>query len=128
APSDYWAASYVQTADIDLADDHANIVPIGDTNSAANQFEGDYDGNYHTISNWGFTGDERYAGLFGYVAYASLKSIRLSGVWTLSNTASYAWSGFLAGYAYGTTVSHIDGDFSAGTLLGGSNSCGGFFG
>ncbi|CAM9962624.1 unnamed protein product, partial [Ectocarpus sp. 12 AP-2014] len=102
--------------------------PIGESNSSGYYFQGDYDGNYHTISNWGFTGDELYAGLFGYVAFASLKGIRLSGVWTLSNTASSDRSGFLAGYAQNTTVSHIDGDFSAGTLLGGSSSCGGFFG
>ncbi|CAM9962693.1 unnamed protein product [Ectocarpus sp. 12 AP-2014] len=123
-PVNHWAASYVQTADIDLSADHALITPIGE--SETDPFSGEYDGDSHTISNWGHTTTVDNAGLFGYVDGGTLKRIRLSGTFLLTGTNSF--SGFLAGYAANATVSDIEGDFLSGSLLESSGYVGGLFG
>lgn len=125
-PTNYWASSYLQTVDIDLVNDHANITPIG---ISGDSFTGEYDGNQFQISNWSYSGSggENYTGLFGHCHPATLKHIRLSGVWTLS-AGSYG-TGFLAGYMFNTTAYDVEGNFDAGTTISGvSNNTGGLFG
>lgn len=117
-PSEYWSESYLQTADIDLIDDHENITPIGVSTGTItlDSFQGEYDGGCHAISNWSFASgtDTSFAGLFATLK-GTLKHMRLDGVWTLPGTATYA--GFLCGYANNATVLDIEADFSTGTLL-----------
>ncbi|CAN0392073.1 unnamed protein product, partial [Ectocarpus fasciculatus] len=120
-PADYWSESYLQTADIDLIDDHENITPIGVSvgSSTADAFEGVYDGGSHAISNWGFVADTdtNFAALFATLK-GTLKHMRLDGVWTLSGTGTgVTYGGFLCGYGSSATVLDIEADFSSGTLL-----------
>ena len=116
-PADYWSASYLQTSDIDLVNDHASIVPIGDPRTS---FDGVYDGGLFEIKNWSFTSSDTYTGLFSYVGNQSvLKRIRLSGVWTLSLSGSYSRAGFLVGRCFSGQMFDIEGDFSTGTTVSG---------
>ena len=115
-PADYWAASYLQTQDIDLANDHASIVPIGNDTAA---FQGEYDGGLYQISNCACTATGSKAGLFGYALNHVLKRIRISGVWTLSPTTTFSYTGFLVGRCNYGQMSDIEGDFSAGTTVSG---------
>lgn len=118
-PSGFMAADYVQTVDIDLLGDSTDIVPIG-TDSV---FQGDYDGNAFTISNWSYV-DPNYgtadayvtnAGLFGNVNGATLKNIRVAGVCTLSGFGERA--GIFAGNLDNTTAYNIECDLSAGSSI-----------
>ncbi|CAM9201731.1 unnamed protein product [Pylaiella littoralis] len=116
-PSDYLAAAYLQTADIDLADDHADIVPI-------DVFAGEYDGGLHTISNWSYTDPDltnatvANAGLFGSTSGCVLKHIRLSGKWTLRGFENN--SGMLVGRLDSSSqVFDVEGDFAIGSLIDG---------
>ena len=128
-PADYWGASaaYIQTADIDLIDWHAKILPIG---NATTNFYGQYDGGGHAISNWAYTQPEDSAtvsasGLFGAVVNAEIKSVSLQGVWTLSGSAhasTYLGDGFLCGSATASTVYDIGSKFSAGSMMSGGSS------
>ena len=121
--SGYWASSatYVQTADIDLAGVHANIRPIGNDTDT---FQGLYDGGNFKISNWSYGNSdntELYTGLFGYCQYGTLQNIRLAGVWTLGGFGSYG--GFLCGYLKASSfnaaaIYDCEGDFDTGTTLG----------
>eukprot|EP00903_Cladosiphon_okamuranus_P010452 g9888.t1 len=123
-PSDHWSASYIQTADIDLSDCHAKIMPIG---NATTSFTGQYDGGHFKISNWSFTQPSDSAsvtstGLFGAVTYAEIKRVCLTGVWMMmgsDHASAYLGDGFLCGSAIGSTVYDISLDLSEGTLIGG---------
>ena len=117
SPTNYWGSNYVQTSDIDLADDHASILPIG---NSATAFTGEYDGGLFEIKNWSFASStELYQGLFGNASSATLQSIRLSGVWTLSGlpSGSASATGFLCGYMYNGSVDDVEGDFAEGTIM-----------
>ena len=116
APTDYWSSSYVQTGDIDLVGDHASIVPIG--NDTTN-YTGAYDGGAFKISNWSYNQYGDYVGLFGYAVGATLKNIRLSGVWII-NSGKY--SGFIVGNCKSSTIYDVEGDFLEGTFLGDGTS------
>lgn len=127
-PTDYWGAStyggfeYIQTAYIDLSDDHANIQCIGNASLA---FSGVYDGNYFSISNWAHTDASNSiesVGLFGKSSVATLQHIRLKGVWSLAGFSAYA--GFLCGEVNGSNIKvfDIEADFSAGTILSGGST------
>ena len=125
SPNNYWDASYVQTADIDLANDHTNILPIG-TNSS-DKFKGDYDGAHFQIMNWSYTGDGGNKGLFGTTDGSVVKNMRLSGVWTVDATGSNT-CGFLSGNFTRTTVTDIECDFAEGTVVTGVGLDGGMIG
>ncbi|AAK14574.1 unnamed protein product [Ectocarpus sp. 4 AP-2014] len=112
-PTDYWSASYLQTADIDLIDDHEHITPIGV--STENPFSGDYDGGSYKISNWCSTEASDRTGLFGEVVGGSLKHLRLGGVWTSSGASSYR--GFVCGKLDSAVVRDVEGDFAEGTAI-----------
>ena len=112
-PVDYWAASYLQTQDIDLANDHASIVPIG---VSSDRFTGTYDGGLFQIQNWSHSQIETYAGLFGYCDGATLRKIRLSGVWEILGNNNY--TGLICGRFTGSTAYDVEGDFADGTAFG----------
>lgn len=83
-PEDHWSASasYIQTADIDLTDSHASILPIG---TASSPFYGQFDGSKFKILNWTYTEPEdspsvTSIGLFGCLTDADIKRVRLDGV------------------------------------------------
>ena len=119
-PTEYWSSAYIQTDDIDLVDEHASIVPIGNDTT---QFTGEYDGGLFQISNWSYTGNEQKTGLFGYCNDARLTHIRLAGAWSLSAGGYY--SGFLCAYAEASTMYDVQGDFASGTILAGAGVYGG---
>ncbi|CAM9211024.1 unnamed protein product [Pylaiella littoralis] len=121
APTDFMSADYVQTADIDLLNDSANIKPIGVT---ASKFKGEYDGNSFTISNWSYTDPnfgtttatyETYVGLFGETSLASLKNIRMAGVCVLEGYGSNA--GMIGGQISDSTISNVECDFAPGSSV-----------
>lgn len=117
SPTNYWGSNYVQTSDIDLVDDHASILPIGDSTTP---FKGEYDGGLFEIKNWSFASStESYQGLFGRAGSATLQRIRLSGVWTLSGSpsGSSTATGFMCGYMYNGSVDDVEGDFAEGTVM-----------
>lgn len=117
-PADYWASSYLQTVDCDLASDHASILIIG---NATTQFTGEYDGGRFDIKNWAHTGSQAQVGLFGYCSGAIIKHVRLAGVWTLlgDNESVYSdTSGFLCGLlSTSSTVYDTEANFDEGTLM-----------
>lgn len=110
--NDYWSSSYLQVTNIDLGNDLANILPIGtDSND---MFTGVYDGGLYQIENWSYVGTE-FVGLFGYASGATLRKIRLSGVWTLSGNK---YLGFVGGMCTSyCKIYDVEGDFSEGTKL-----------
>ncbi|CAN0560771.1 unnamed protein product, partial [Ectocarpus sp. 12 AP-2014] len=112
-PTDYWSASYLQTADIDLIDDHEHITPIGE--STSNPFSGDYDGGSYKISNWCLTEGSDQTGLFGEVVGGSLKHLRLGGVWTSSGAS--VDRGFVCGKLDNAVAYDVEGDFAEGTAM-----------
>lgn len=89
-----------------------SFTPIG---TAANHFEGTFDGNEKTISGlsaegtYSMTGTGSYLGLFGYTSGAEIKDLTLSGV---DFDGAYMAGGF-AGEANSTTFTNC-------TLTGGS--------
>lgn len=123
-PADHWSASYIQTTDIDLAECHAKILPIG---NATTSFTGQYDGGHFKLSNWSYTQPTDSAsttanGLFGSVENAEVKRVCLTGVWTLmgsDHAGLYLGDGFLVGSAAGSTVYDISLDLSEGTTMAG---------
>lgn len=113
-PSNYWASSYIQTADLDLIDDHVNVVCIGNDDE---KFTGEYDGNFHKVSNWSHAHvTVTTVGLFGSTKDCILKHMRLTGVWTIAGFTAYG--GFLIGTSSSGAVFDIESDFSVGTVLG----------
>ena len=115
-PPDYWGSSYLQVADIDLQNDHASIVPIG---NASVKFQGEYDGGLFDIRNWAHTASGvTDVGLFGCCSGATVKQIRLAGVWTILRGDN---AGFLAGKESYSVFRDIEGDFSEGTNIGGED-------
>lgn len=120
-PSNYWAADYIQTADIDLLGDSSDITPIG---SSTEVFEGDYDGGNFSISNWSYVDPEfttandcaNRAGLFGQVDRTVFKNMRLSGVWKIQG---FKFDGAFLVARTGSICQmfNIEGDFSPGTFI-----------
>lgn len=122
-PANYMASSYLQTADIDLANDHASVVPIGEH---SDRFTGTYDGGLYQIQNWSYSGAASHAGLFGYAEGCTLRKLRLTGIW--KNLGSNLHSGFICGWLDGSSsVFDVEGDFADGSAVGdnATNSSGG---
>ncbi|CAN0407594.1 unnamed protein product, partial [Ectocarpus sp. 13 AM-2016] len=116
-PNNYWESDYVQTSDVDLVDDHASILPIGNSTTA---FTEEYDGGLFEIKNWSFASStELYQGLFGKASSATLQRIRLSGVWTLSGlpSGSASATGFMCANVLYGSVDDVEGDFAEGTVM-----------
>ncbi|HHU48088.1 MAG TPA: hypothetical protein GXZ40_09355, partial [Bacteroidales bacterium] len=100
----YIGAYFDLVADIDL--NGYNWAPIG---TSANQFQGHFNGNDHTINDLNITvngNNPQYVGLFGYVNNAEISNVHIIGNGTISvqgtNTTFYI--GSIAGYAIGSTI------------------------
>lgn len=108
------------TADIDLGGEE--WTPIG---NATNKFEGYFDGNNKTISNLLVSGNNDYAGFFGYVlgkgmdanTEASVKNLTLDGV---SVSGGYRVGG-LSGQGYRCKIENVTvkGNVSGTRYIGG---------
>ena len=114
------SASAMLTADIDLknychaAEDGKELlswIPIGNDNI---RWNGNMDGQGHTISNLYIKTAQNYVGLFGFTRGATIQNLtfdyaKVENVST-TNTKTY-YTGILAGYAYASTNSpaHIKG-------------------
>lgn len=110
--------SYVQTVDIDLAGEEANIFSIG---NSATPFTGDYDGQGYSVSNWSNTATGA-DGLFGVTTdQCVLKNLVLDGVWILLHDAR---AGFLCPLLRFSTVYNITTNFAPGTRINGAVSVG----
>lgn len=119
-PTDYMGSDYIQTVDIDLEGDSTNIAPIGLPGAT---FQGEYDGNGFTVSNWNYVNPNHPSlsgiadvGFFGRVDNATLKNIKLAGVCTLTGFQN------AAGMVVGTigsvsTVFNIEADLSPGSFI-----------
>ena len=119
APTSYLTSNYIQTVDIDLASEHANIVPIGYVSSGS--FTSEYDGQGYTISNWSYAVSES-SGLFKSVngGQAVVKNLVLDGVWVLLNGNN---SGFLVGVLNnGAKIYNVTTNFASGTRITGVQS------
>ena len=74
--------------------------PIGTDNK--NPYTGTFDGNGHTISGLNVTGNDNYAGLFGYIGKdGTVKNVKLEKV-QITSDYQYAYVGGVAGYSEGT--------------------------
>ena len=112
------SASAKLTADIDLknychaAEDGKELLswlPIGNDNI---RWNGNMDGQGHTISNLYIKTAQNYVGLFGYTDGATIQDLifdnaKVENVSTTNRKTNY--TGILAGYAYGDSPSHIKG-------------------
>lgn len=114
-PSSYLSSNYVQTVDIDLAAEAANIVPIGSVSSG--DFTGGYDGQNHSISNWSFdaAGFGLEIGFICVLSGAVVKNLVLDGVWVFLNCQD---AGFLVGRTRSVAgIYNITTNFASGTRL-----------
>ena len=112
------SASAMLTADIDLknychaAEDGKELlswIPIG---NYSNRWEGNMDGQGHTISNLYIKTAQNFVGFFGCIEDATIQDLifdnaKVENVSTTNKKAKY--TGILAGYAYGDSPSHIKG-------------------
>ncbi len=99
--------TFFQTANIDLASG-GNFTPIGN----AAKFAGTYDGNRHVISGLSVSGNQSYAGLFGYVS-GNIKNVILM-------TPSVSSSG--NGAVVGVIIGKLTGNASNSYFYGGNQS------
>ncbi len=114
----YWSSSFIQTVDIDLAND-ANITPIG---TSSTKFTGQYDGDSYSISNWLYTTATSHPGLFGYTNTGCiLKNMRLAGIWNMDVDFT-GHGGFLCAQFENSSAYNIEGDFDVGTYFGPTTS------
>ena len=93
------SGSYHLTADIDLNPalyGGAEWVPIG--KDETNSFAGTFDGQGHVIHNITITGNRKYAGLFGYISNATIKSIGIEGTYINMYSLIDSYSGGICGY------------------------------
>lgn len=111
SPTSYWSSDYIQIVDIDLGTD-AGITPIGTT---LEPFTGSYDGDYFSITDWGYsTLTDDNVGLFGVVEGSTIENINLEGTWTLTGVGS---CGFLVGSAsLSSSIHNVSGEFSSGSI------------
>jgi len=100
--------------DIDFSGSSAAFYPIGDM---VTPFEGEFDGNNHTIKNLHINGQGAgNAGLFGYTGEKSVvRNLDMTGVVV---TGSGHYIGGVAGTNYGLIDNcHVNGSFSGETLF-----------
>lgn len=125
-PADYIGAatSYIQTVDIDLANFHADITPIG----GEDYVRATYDGGGHSVANWelhdGSYRRQRSAMFGEFDTNGTVKHLRLTGVW--KNTGEAGSKAFLVGFMNKETcgVYDIKTDFERGTVISGAyNLC-----
>ena len=118
-PPNYRSVNFVQTADIDLESDIANIRVIS-------SFSGTYDGQGFAVSNWSCTPQSgKGTAFFGSTVGAIVKNMVLNGIWKTYNVDDGA---FLAGHNTNSQFYNITADFAPGTEITAiRNSLGGLF-
>ena len=102
-----YKAKYVKlTADIDLAQEE--WVPIGNNSK---KFEGYFDGNNKTISNITVSGNNKYAGLFGYIKGTGMTENSIPTVQNLTldnvSVSGDYFVGGLSGQGYTCKVANV---------------------
>ena len=113
------------TENINLTD--IDWTPIG--TDYYNQYTGAFDGGNHTITGLTVTGNNEFAGLFGFIGPGgTVQNVVLEGVQITSNHRS-GYAGGVAGYCYEGTLENcsVSGSISGTLFVGGvvSNQIGG---
>ena len=115
-------AHFKLTADIDLSDyTGASFNIIG--TSYYNRFEGVFDGDGHTISNFTYISpDGNYIGLFGYVEGGEIRNLGLIDAYIFAGTGDYV--GALVGYLDGRREAYwnLSGCYAEGGVIAGVGS------
>ncbi len=96
----YTSANAVLTADIDMST-LASWTAIGDWNTGgvSSAYKGHFDGQGHTITNFTFTSNKNYFGIFGVISTGALiENFSISGQMTLKHS-----TGGVVGYARDAT-------------------------
>ena len=121
-PANYLGSttSYIQTADIDLKNYHADITPIG----GEDYITATYDGGGHSVANWELHDGSfrrQSSAMFGkFNGGGTVKHLRLTGVW--KNTGEANNKAFLVAFMNQQTCSVYDikTNFERGTEISGS--------
>ena len=96
-------AYYKLDKDIDFADEAGNNTTITPLFDNTTKFEGHFDGNGHTISNFTLDNSKTYNALFGYVALgASIKNLNVEGVKVSTTKGSNLYVSAFVGINQGT--------------------------
>jgi hypothetical protein len=90
---------FIQTADIDIADDAAYSGGFASIASTGTPFSGEYDGRGHTIKNLQLTGDKERMGLFAENA-GIIRNVHILSGSVTSNLTATAYVGGIAGLNY----------------------------
>lgn len=102
-------AYYKLDKDIDLNDEAGNKGSLTPLFDATTKFEGHFDGNGHTISNFVLDNSKTYNALFGYVAVgATIKNLNVEGVKVSTTKGSNLYVSSFVGVNQGTiTNCHV---------------------
>lgn len=113
-----WNKNISLTENIDLGG--MEWTPIGNYNTP---FEGVFNGNGYTISNFKITEELDYVGLFGYVKYGTITNLRIAN-YTYNLDYSDKWGEmYIGGLAASVNYGNIEKNYASGniTMLGGVN-------
>jgi hypothetical protein len=105
-----WSQNYKLMADISLADYSGSAYNIIGTSSPFTEprtpFKGVFDGNYHSISGFSYSGTGSYKGLFGYVYNGTIKNLKvISPSLTDAGFNDMSYVGPIAGCVNGSNIS-----------------------
>jgi hypothetical protein len=112
---------YKMTADIDLSS-YTNWDPIGNHYLGAYNFRGNFNGDWHIVSNLTITGDNNSRGLFGNIFGNTIQNLGVENC----NVSSGNNSGGLVGATGG--IANIINCYSTGTVTGNAGNTGGLVG
>lgn len=101
--------------DIDFKD-----ATFGGIGTAANRYEGTFDGNGKTISNIKIVNRNKGVGLFNFVQGATISNLTLENVTVNSSTPNYDCVAALIGSAYGAKLNNIN--VTSGAIYGRINT------
>ena len=100
--SDKYKEAYIElTSDIDFNGE--TLDPVADSGNL--YFAGSFNGNGHTLSNFGINAENGYAGLFGYIVTATLENLNVKAdiVLETSSKLNYIAGGIVA-YNIGSDI------------------------
>ncbi|MDD2797149.1 MAG: hypothetical protein PHV20_01000 [Bacteroidales bacterium] len=122
AGSTYSGTYFKLVADLDLG--NHNWTPIGDT---GHPFSGNFDGNWHTISNLSITKWTNNIGLFGLITSATVKNL---GIESGSLTCGSSNAGAIVGQSTGTAANYsvISSCYNKANLIHGATDARVYFG
>ena len=113
-----WNKNISLTSNIDLGG--MEWTPIGNYDTP---FEGVFNGNGHTISNFKITDELDYVGLFGYVEYGTITNLKITD-YTYNLDYSDSWGEiYIGGLVASVNYGNIEKNYASGniTMLGGVN-------